>query len=31
VTNCHGLKMKATDEKLHVRVTVRHGMKLESL
>jgi hypothetical protein len=24
------LKMKATDEKLHARVTVRHGMKLES-
>jgi hypothetical protein len=31
VTNCHGLKMKAADEKLPVRVTVRHGIKLESL
>jgi hypothetical protein len=31
VTNCHGLKIKAADDKLHVRVTVRHGLKLESL
>ncbi len=31
VTNCHGLKIKATDDKLHARVTVRHGLKLESL
>jgi hypothetical protein len=31
VTNCHGLKMKAADDKLHVRVTVRLGLKLESL
>jgi hypothetical protein len=31
VTNCHGLKIKAADDKLHVRVTVRHELKLESL
>jgi hypothetical protein len=31
VTNCHGLKMKAADEKLPERVTVRHGIKLEIL
>ena len=31
VTNCHGLKMKATDDKLPVRVKVRHELKLESL
>jgi hypothetical protein len=29
--NCNGLKMKAADEKLPERVTVRHGTKLESL